>query len=244
MVFRRRSANTGRELSKSHTRRSIRLMANLATVCVTSMLRILSRRRSTSAALVAVAAGVATLVAPTPAHAGLYGPDIACPTDPGIVWKVRAASRNVLVWEGVNYTINSASPTFAVSDGRVVDNTLTSPIDATFTSSVSNTFTVTVTLGTSAQLTEKLQSTVSVQIVQSRTTQIGINATVTVPPQSRVVGRYGVEVFNVAYTGQLVWQSYNAQRPGGFGGHCWERSNVAGSTVAPTVLEGWRFSTS
>ncbi|WP_269476320.1 hypothetical protein [Phytohabitans suffuscus] len=41
-------------------------------------------------------------------------------------------------------------------------------------------------------------------------------------------------MFDVAYTGQLVWQSYNAQRPGGFGGHCWERGNVAASTVAPT----------
>ncbi|GAA0904833.1 hypothetical protein Vau01_110070 [Virgisporangium aurantiacum] len=181
---------------------------------------------------------------PTPAHAGVFGPDIACPTDPGIVWKTRAASRNVLVWEGVSYTVQSASPAFAVSDGRVVDNTLSTPIQATFTSSVSNTYSVTVTIGTTAQLTKTLQTTVSAQIVQSRTTQIGVDATVTVPAQSRVVGRYGVEVFNVAYTGQLVWQSYNAQKPGGFGGHCWERSNQATSTVAPTVLEGWRFSTS
>lgn len=206
-------------------------------------MRMRSWRLAATTTLAMLIAGLATVAAPTPAHAGTYGPDIPCPSDPNIIWTLRGAGR-VPVWEGIHYSVLSATPTFAVSDGRVVDNTLSEPIQATFTSQQSRMHQITVTIGTSAQLTNKLQANVSVAIVQSRTTAIGVNATVTVPANSRVIGRYGVEAFDVAYDAQVVWQSVDVRKPGSFGGHCWDRGTQRAGTLAPTVVEGWRFSTS
>nr|MDT0662993.1 hypothetical protein [Micromonospora sp. DSM 115978] len=183
---------------------------------------------------VAMMSGGAVLIAPGTAYAGVFGPDIACPTDPNIVWTTTVAARNTVVYQGHLFTVSSSNRTFIASDGRTVDNGLSSPIVATFTSQQSRTYTVTTRVGTSAQLTNKLQTSVSVDIVNSRTTAIGVNAQVTVPAYSRVLGLYGVEVYDVAYTAQTVWMNLPRSK-------CWDRGTQAATTAAPTLIEGWRF---
>lgn len=168
---------------------------------------------------------------------GAFGPEIPCPTDPNIIWRSKVFARNLVGLEGVQYNILSYSPTFVVGESRFVDNPLDAPISATFTSSQSTTITVSVTVGTTAQFVDKLQRTISVQILMSRTTSIGVNATVEVPPHRRITGMYGTEAFGVSYSGQVVWKN-------GTGSKCWDRGTQSGSTTAPTVNEGWRFALS
>ncbi|MDG4829467.1 hypothetical protein O7627_09150 [Solwaraspora sp. WMMD1047] len=183
---------------------------------------------------VAMMSGAAVLAVPGSAQAGVFGPDIACPTDPSIVWTTTVAARNTVVYQGHLFTVTSANRTFIASDGRTVDNGLSSPITATFTSQQSRTYTVITKVGTSAELTSKLQATVSVDIQYSRTTAIGVNAQVTVPAYSRVLGLYGVEVYDVAYTAQRVWMNLARSK-------CWDRGTQSDTTSAPTLVEGWRF---
>ncbi|WP_431924447.1 hypothetical protein [Micromonospora wenchangensis] len=164
------------------------------------------------------------------------GPRTACPDDPTIIWRGPfAGTKNVMVFEGVEYTILAANPTFYASDGRVVENNLDSPISATFTSSQSQTYTVTVTVGFSSQLVQNLQTSVSTSITSSRTTAIGVNAAVTVPPHSRVIGLYGIEAYDVTYDAHRVW------RNAGNNTICYEQGTSRGTTQAPTFVEGWRF---
>jgi len=182
--------------------------------------------------------GMGLAVTTTPANAAeTIGPRTTCPNDPTIVWRGPfAATRNLPVFEGVRYTILAATPTFYASDGRVVENNLDSPISATFTSSQSQTYTVTVNVGFTSQLVQNLQTSVSTSITSSRTTAIGVNAAVTVPPHSRVLGLYGVEAYDVTYDAHRVW------RHAGNSSVCFDQGIRRGSTPAPTIVEGWRFS--
>jgi hypothetical protein len=188
-------------------------------------------RLSVLAALAAVVSTLATISTPGVARAA--GTPIPCPTDPDIVWTARVI-RPLIVYTGYRYTVVSANPTFFVSDGRVVDNALDSEITATFTSQQSRTFRVQVTVGTSAQLTPKLQSTVSVSIVQEHTTAIGVNATVSVPPRGRVTGLYGVHGFDVVYDVQTITRT-------NVSADCLDQGTQRATTSAPTRIEGWRF---
>lgn len=165
-----------------------------------------------------------------PASGGPVILDHTCPDDPNIRWN---RINNWPLELGVMYTVVSATPKFFVSDGRLVENRLDQSISATFTSSQSRTFSVTVSIGTSAQLTDKLQSTINVSIQRQRTTAIGVNATVTVNPHTRVTGLYGVEGFRVVYDATSMW------RVGGE--ECSTIEVVRSATDAPTVVEGWRF---
>jgi hypothetical protein len=199
--------------------------------------RVGKRRRIALLVLAALLSGIVPMLAPGTAAAtssGAFGPEIPCPTDPNIIWRRITLSRNVLGWEGIHYNVLSATSFFAVSDSRFVDNGLDVPIQATFTSQQSATVTITVTIGTAAQLADKLQRTVSFAIQISRTTSIGVSATVTVPPHSRITGEYGTEAYNVSYTGQVVWKRND-------GSLCWDRGTRSGATAAPTSNEGWRF---
>lgn len=129
----------------------------------------------------------------------------------------------------------TATPAFYASDGRVVDNALDTPISATFTSLQTRTLQISTMIGTSGQLVNKLQTTVSATIVATRSTAIGVSGMVTVPPHSRVVGTYGVEGFDIAYTGQTVWRWAASPTV------CWDRGTRQGAVSAPTYLEGWKF---
>ncbi len=196
-----------------------------------------SRWRMRLATLTALVTGVGVVAVPGAAHAENFGPRIPCPTDPNIVWTKRIAQPHIVVYEGYIYAVSTATRIFSVSDGRVVDNTLDSPIEATFTSQQSRTYTITVTEGSTSQLVNDLQRTVSVSIVASRTTSIGINATVTVPAHTRVVGEYGLEAYDISYTAQRVWMLLSKTK-------CYHQGTAGANTIAPTVLEGWRFSAS
>lgn len=191
------------------------------------------RRLSAHVALAAVAGTLTAVVLPGAAHAAV----IPCPTDPNIVWiGPQAVAKNIVVYKGVRYDVVSSTPTFYVSDARVVDNSLDTPITATFTSAQSRTYTVTVTVGTSTQLVKKLQTNVSVSIVESRSTSIGVNATATVAAHSRVIGNYGVEGFDIVYDAQSVWKRADST------GICIDQGTQRASTSAPTYVEGWRIS--
>jgi hypothetical protein len=195
------------------------------------------RRTAVHVVIVALIAGLGIVAAPTAASAGTFGPDIPCPNDPNIVWNLRQASRHVVVHEGFQYTVLSATPVFNVSDTRIVENGTAGDISATFMSQQSRSYSVTVTVGTTAQLVDKLQSTVSVAIVQQRTSSLGVTATLTVPARSRIIGDYGVEAYNVVYNVQTVWMRLDR-------GQCWDRGTSNGNTTnAPTLAEGWRFTT-
>ncbi|WP_436761428.1 hypothetical protein [Streptosporangium sp. V21-05] len=94
-------------------------------------------------------------------------------------------------------------------------------------------------MGATAELTGYLQTNVSTQIVQERTTAIGVDASLVVPPRSRVTGQYGVQAYDVVYDVQTVfsWPAV-VGRPRE---QCFDRGTQRGTTNAPTVTEGWRF---
>lgn len=163
------------------------------------------------------------------AKAGADVVDIPCPTDPNIRWGKGPFG----VYVGVQYTIISSTPTFYASDGRAVDNLLTEAISATFTASQSRTTTVTVTSGTSAQLTEKLQYTVSTSIVIQRSTAIGVSVTANVPAHTRLTGLYGIDGYDIVFDSTGIVKRK---------GKCQAFPPTRGSTSAPTFIEGWRFS--
>jgi hypothetical protein len=160
-----------------------------------------------------------------------FGPVISCPDYSSIVWR-RVLLGRAPYYEGYRYTAVAASSTFNVSDGRVVDNALDTAINATFTSSQSRTFRVqiTATVGTTSELTGALQASVSAQIVQERTTAIGVNASVVVAPHSRVTGQYGVHAYDVVYDVQTIraWPSIPNQLR-----RCWDQGSQRAPPTRP-----------
>ena len=79
---------------------------------------------------------------------------------------------------------------------------------------------------------------VGAQIVQERTTAIGVNAGLVVAPHSRVTGQYGVQAFDVVYDVQTVraWPAIPNRIE-----RCFDQGAQRGTTNAPTLTEGWRF---
>jgi hypothetical protein len=190
-------------------------------------------RRFALPAVVAMVLGVA--VAPGTAHANDYfGPKVACPNDPNIVWKQFSVGRDVLLREGFQYTIVTLAPKFNVSDGRSITNGLPTPIQVEFTSTKSQTYTVTVTRGTSQQFVDKLTVETGFSFQVQRTTSIGVKASFEVPAVTTVVGEYGVHSYDVSYTARRLLWRFNK-------GYCYDQGTVSGATNAPTAQEGWRF---
>jgi hypothetical protein len=189
--------------------------------------------------LAALISGLAVGATPGVARAADLGPVIPCPSYSDIVWRQITIGR-IPYYEGYRYTAVSAVSTFNVSDARVVDNTLDTPINATFTSAQSRTWRVqiTTTVGTAGDLAKSLQASVSAQIVQERTTAIGVNAGLVVAPHSRVTGQYGVQAFDVVYDVQTVraWPAIPNRIE-----RCFDQGAQRGTTNAPTLTEGWRF---
>ncbi|MET8002255.1 hypothetical protein [Nonomuraea glycinis] len=197
------------------------------------------RRLVAFAGLAALIPGLVVVATPNVAHAADNGPVIPCPNYSDIVWRTVFVGR-APIYEGYRYTAVSAASAFNVSDARVIDNTLDTPINATFTSAQSRTWRVqiTSTVGTAGELAKTLQASVSVQIVQERTTAIGVNAGLVVAPHTRVTGQYGVHAFDVVYDVQTVraWPAIPNKIT-----RCHDQGTQRGTTNAPTISEGWRF---
>lgn len=191
------------------------------------------------AGLAGLLAGLAVVLTPAAASAGAIVP---CPS--GISeWRKIFQYKSRTIWEGYRYTLHSSTPTFMVSDGRVLDNGTDNPISYQITSSVSQTFSVTQTVGIQTNPTSWLTASVSTQIVASRTTAIGVSITTTVPPRSRLIAEYGVEGYYVTYAME-AWRAENYTRqPPLTGDRCEEWGYYPQSTYAPTLLEGWRLRT-
>lgn len=190
------------------------------------------------AGLASLLAGLAVVVAPAAASAAV----VPCPS--GISeWRKIFQYKSRTIWEGYRYTLQSSTPTFMVSDGRVLDNGTANPITYQITSSMSQTFSVSQTVGIQTNPTSWLTASVSTQIVFSRTTAIGVSITTTVPPRSRLIAEYGVEGYLVKYYME-AWRSDNyTRKPPLTGDRCEEVGYWPQSTYAPTLLEGWRLRT-
>jgi hypothetical protein len=78
-----------------------------------------------------------------------------------------------------------------------------------------------------------------VQVVQSRTTQLGVSATANVPPHRTMLGEYGLHSLDVVMDVGTVGMRQDMQT-------CeFVEGNVTRHTAhAPTVNEGWRFTLS
>jgi hypothetical protein len=193
-----------------------------------------SRWRHRLVALAAVPAVVTGLVVVTtagPASAVQYVP-VPCPAGP---FDVTYQNGNLSVL--AKPIVIAATKTFAKSDGRDVLNELDFPIVATFTSSVSKTHTVTQTIAlefTMQTLVGTFKRSVSDTVTDSKTTQIGISATVTVPPHSLLIGDYGIVTYDIIYDAHQYLRVRDK---------CVEAvgSTLRAFTVAPTVDEAWRF---
>ena len=204
-------------------------------------MRNVMRRIAMAATMIGIAAAGIVIASPGAANAaessadeiqatlGRSGITAACPIDQNVRWTKGPFGS---FYVGYRYTVISATPTFFPSDGRAVDNLLSDPISGVFTSTVSRVVQVTVSAGSSVQLTEVMQANVSTSIMVSRTTAIGVNVTVTVPPRTRVTGFYGVDGYDVVYDAQQIVL---------IGGSCLYGSVVRFTTSAPTFVEGWRF---
>jgi hypothetical protein len=183
------------------------------------------------AALMAAVAIVPSPASAAPAGTNEFRGEIPCPNDPNIRW-----TRTLVFYFGYQYSNINATSTFFASDGRTVENQLDQTISANFTSSQTRTTTVTTEFGTSSQLAEKLQLTVSTSIVMTRTTAIGVNATLDVPPRTRTTGLYGIHGYFVTYAALRILKYKNK---------CYVGDNpvpVPAATNAPTFVEGWQFS--
>jgi hypothetical protein len=194
-------------------------------------------RRRRGLGLASVLSMLATLivvvVAPSPARAdGLIPPgNFDCAAYPNIAWQRIFSGFDI--WRAYNHQLISSSPTFDVADARVVENGLPYDVEATFSSQQSRTFSLQVSVGVTAKVGEYLSTTLGVQVVQSRTTAIGVSVTSTVPANSRVLGEYGLHAYDVEYDMQVLMKDNR---------HCGAGTPQRGWAHAPTVAEGWRFS--
>lgn len=193
--------------------------------------------------VLAALSSAVVLATPAPASAAPVTPDrctsgcVPCPS--GVTWHVWFKFGSIRFYEGFQYTIVSATPTFFASDARQVANNLDTDITVTLTSQKSRTFSITTTVGFARELTQQLTINVSTQIVESRTTAIGVNVQATVPPHRSILGEYGVHGYSVVYNVRR-WLADNESLPQGI---CSGGAAQNGLTAsAPTFVEGWRIS--
>ncbi|MEU4565034.1 hypothetical protein [Micromonospora sp. NPDC023956] len=172
-----------------------------------------------------VGLAVASLVVVTPA-AAQAGAIVACPTD------LQYWNRYGSVWEAHRYRIVSSTPVFLASDGRAVSNGLTYPVSATVTATQTRTHQVTTSVGVATQLTEQLTINVSTQIVQIRSTAVGVSTTFEVQPNQTVYADYGVHAYQVSY----YVEKWRAR-----GSMCEEWGYYPSTVTAPTYVEGWQL---
>lgn len=209
-------------------------------------------RRRVAAGLAGVLAGLTVVLAPHPANAQII-PDpslIPCPTDI-TEWVMIAPPIGFpsidAIWEGHRYTFNSSTPRFAISDIQILDNTGSSlPTEHTITSERTETHTVSVTVGVEASgegVLDFLKANVSVNVVRTVTTKLGVSFRQTIPPHTRFTAEYGVEVHDVSYNIE-AWRVRNKSfSPPPPGSMCKPWGLHPQSTVAPTLAETWRLRT-
>jgi hypothetical protein len=197
------------------------------------------RARGRTVVLGVVAGLFASLITMVLGPGAAHADGIACPNIARADWTLSGGRPPR--WIGYAYTLRTVTPTFNVSDARTVSNQLDTPATATFTSQQSRTYSISVTAGTSASLWGFLTANVSTTIVQSRTTTLGVTATVTVPPHGQVNGLYGVDAYSITYDAhRYLHIGSSAPKPGDRS--CADEGMVYGQTTnAPTYLEGWRL---
>ncbi|MBO4204845.1 hypothetical protein [Micromonospora echinofusca] len=193
-------------------------------------LRATTRRWTTLTLSTALAATTMLTVQPAPASAD------SCPS--GMDWDLlHWSSSGSRTYRAYIFEDISSVPTFNVSDSRVAVNNLDSPISVTFTSSKSQTFTLTASTSMKGTLFEVLEASVDTSITMSRTTQIGVSVTATVPAHSTVQGDYGVRAYDVTFRAITVikYDSPFLSRPA-----CDYSGPETHTVNAPTTVEGWR----
>jgi hypothetical protein len=193
-----------------------------------------------------VAAGVA--VVPGAAHADPVLPPlplavVPCATLGPVDWDF--FEQPVGSGSGVHYIIHSSTPTLDVAHGRFIENPTGQPITGNWTASEART----VTMTSSVNLTiagnggradpQELALTITLatglQVTQSRTTSVGVGASATVPPQSTMLGEYGLRSLDVVFDMQVVVRRFDMVT-------CELRSIERNHTAhVPTINEGWRF---
>jgi hypothetical protein len=193
--------------------------------------------------LAGLLSALAVVVMPNPASAGAI---VACPN--GITeWRIAQINRVRVRWEGYRYTLVSATPRFAVSDAKVLDNGTSVPVEYTVTSERTQRHAVTVAVGVEAKPATTLSfltTSVSVNVVSEITTKRGVTFKLSVPPLTRLTAEYGTEVYDVNYyieAWRSDWRPIN--QPPSAGDRCEEWGYYPQNTVAPTVYETWRLRT-
>lgn len=222
-------------------------------------------------ALTALASTLAVAATPAAAHAqavcGSSGVTcVPCPSaqtmaEDGLEWFVSFGG--VLVPAPANQgfhfvsspvtEITSFTPTFLISQSKVVQNPSSQTVTATFTSTESQTFTLTQSLSiasgtnsTSNGFAQTLSETIGTTIAVSFSTSVGVNAAVAVPPGTEVIGNFGVPAYNVTYqqvpvvaSPPVAVTSASTSLPPGtvcpLGG-----TIQTGTAVAPRPLDGWQ----
>lgn len=164
-----------------------------------------------------------------PGGATTQGAIVPCPPDPDDFGSGFRGAKGFFLYK---YTILSSTPVFFVSEGRLLDNQTSQPVQYQITTSVAQTIQVTVSTGFQQSLTKELTTTVSSQIQASRTTALNVQFSTTVPPNSRFLAEYGIQGYQVEF-GASVWKWRV--------GSCEEWGWYPQSTLAPTNVEGWRL---
>jgi hypothetical protein len=199
-------------------------------------------RMSARVALVGLVAGFAVAVAAGPAAATAAAAAIACPS--GVTWKLVMRYRAFSRYQALQSTILSVTPVFLVSDARFLQNGLDSTIDYTITSSVSKTITVSASTGVEYNPIDILKTSVSSSIEFSRTTQVGVTITTTVPARTTVYADYGVDSYYVTYTVRKWWgETHDGGLPSAGVNECFNKGDYPQQTYAPTTSEGWKLRT-
>jgi hypothetical protein len=141
---------------------------------------------------------------------------------------------------GVRYIIISTSTVFEPAHGRFIENTTDQTFTGTWTATETRTVTFTTSFTLTIASTAIMRTTITlaagVQVVETRTTQLGVSATSQIPPHRTMLGEYGLHSLDVVMDVQTVAMRQDMQT-------CeFVPSNVQRHTAhAPTINEGWRF---
>lgn len=108
----------------------------------------------------------------------------------------------------------------------------------TVTSQTSRTHTITTTVGSSVDLLSVFHASISVSIVMSTTTSIGVTVQATVAPFSTILAEYGMHGYSVVYDATTYFTTSDDLSRN----ICGNAGTQYGlSTVAPTFVQGWRI---
>lgn len=148
--------------------------------------------------------------------------------------------------EGYVFTVRSATSTFDVAYGRFVQNPTPVEIDGQWNATEARTVAITMFFSQSVTLTSTIVEgfgaavtvTTGIQVVQSRTTKVGVGAVAKVPPNRTMLGEYGLQGLDVVFDMQRVSMLRDAPQTC----YLWLDSTIANNTAhVPTINEGWRF---